>query len=319
VVADRVVVVGAGIAGLLASRRMVDAGCRVLVLDEGYQVGGRLATRRIAGARLDFGAQFFTARSPEFVDLVHGWLADGTTYQWCRGFDQPPAQPDGYPRYAATGGMSALAGVLADGLDVRGGAAVTSVDHRAGVVTGADGSTVRAAAVVLTPPVPRSLALIDGRVGAAGEALGAVRYEPTLAALAVLDRPSAVPPPGGVQPTDGAFSFVADNQVKGVSDHPAVTLHATGELSMAYWADSDVEVLARLLKEGRRWLGGEPVAAELHRWPYARPVVGHPDRCVAVEGGVPVVLAGDAFGERRVEGAARSGWAAAGAVLARLG
>jgi renalase len=313
VAADRVVVVGAGIAGLLAARRMVDAGHRVLVLEAGHQVGGRLATRRLAGATVDYGAQFFTARSSEFNDLVHRWLADGTAYRWCLGFDQPPAEPDGHPRYAATGGMSALADALAGGLDVRLGAAVSAVDQSAGLVAVAGGTTMTAAAVILTPPVPRSLALLEV------QSLEPVRYEPTLAALAVLDRPSAVPPPGGVQLTDGAFSWVADNQVKGVSHRPAVTLHATGELSIARWDDPDPEALRRLLQEGRRWLGAEPVAAELHRWPYARPTVLHPDRCAAVEGRTPVVLAGDAFGEPRVEGAARSGWAAAGAVIERLG
>ena len=51
-------------------------------------------------------------------------------------------------------------------------------------------------------------------------------YDRTIALLAVLDGPSAVPPPGGVQQPDGIFSFVADNATKGVSAVPAVTLHA---------------------------------------------------------------------------------------------
>ena len=41
------VVIGAGICGLLAAQRVQDAGYRVLVLDKGRQVGGRMANRRM--------------------------------------------------------------------------------------------------------------------------------------------------------------------------------------------------------------------------------------------------------------------------------
>jgi predicted NAD/FAD-dependent oxidoreductase len=47
-----VLVVGAGMAGLTAAAELQRAGRRVLVLDEGRGVGGRLASRRIGGASL---------------------------------------------------------------------------------------------------------------------------------------------------------------------------------------------------------------------------------------------------------------------------
>jgi predicted NAD/FAD-dependent oxidoreductase len=123
-----------------------------------------------------------------------------------------------------------------------------------------------------------------------------------------------------VQLEHGDFSFVADNQMKGVSSVPAVTLHATGDLSRQRWGEPDAAVLAGLLQLAAPWLGQEPIAAELVRWRYARPVVLEPQRCLVVDGEWgPLVFAGDAFGEARIEGAVRSGWAAADAVLSRLG
>lgn len=313
-----VVVVGAGVAGLLAACRLADAGLRVIVVEEGLVPGGRLATAHIGpSARLDHGAQFFTTRSPEFRALTQDWLAAGAVFEWCRGFQQPPDRPDGYPRYAGKGGMGALAQAMTKGLDVRTGRGVTSVNHTTGELAFEDGTSTTADGIVLTPPVPQSLALVHAPIAAADrDALRAVTYEPTLAVLAVLERPSAVPPPGGVQLTDGPFTLVADNQAKGISDLPAVTLHASGEVSSARW--NDPHVLQRLLTEGRHWLGAEPIRAELRRWRYARPVVLHPERCLVIDGRVPLVLAGDAFGEARVEGAARSGWAAAAALIERL-
>jgi renalase len=318
-----IVVVGAGICGLTAAGRLAAAHRPVVVIERQPSPGGRVATRDLAGGRFDTGAQFFTVRSKEFGRLADHWLASGVAYEWCRGFDQPPAVPDGYPRYAGHGGMVALARDLAASADIRFGVGVTAI-HPNGVVILDDHTDISSRAIVLTPPPPQSLALLDRGAtalpGGARTALEAVVIEPTLAVLARLEHPSAVPPPGGVQLEDGAFSFVADNQLKGVSSVPAVTLHASDHLSRQRWRDPDSVLLADLLHLARPWLGRDPILAELVRWRFARPVVLALQRCLVVDGeSGPLVFAGDAFGEARIEGAARSGWAAADEVLARLG
>jgi predicted NAD/FAD-dependent oxidoreductase len=62
----RVVIVGAGLSGLVAANELQAAGVEVAVVDKARSPGGRLATRRIGGATLDHGAQFFTVRTPAF-------------------------------------------------------------------------------------------------------------------------------------------------------------------------------------------------------------------------------------------------------------
>jgi len=61
-----VLVIGAGISGLLCATQLQAAGLSTLVLDKGRGVGGRMATRRIGDTTFDHGAQFFTVRDARF-------------------------------------------------------------------------------------------------------------------------------------------------------------------------------------------------------------------------------------------------------------
>ena len=62
---DRVIVVGAGLAGLAAARELQRAGLRPLVLEGADGVGGRVRTDLVDGFRLDRGFQVFLTAYPE--------------------------------------------------------------------------------------------------------------------------------------------------------------------------------------------------------------------------------------------------------------
>ena len=54
----RVVVIGAGIAGLTAANALVTAGVEVMVLEARDRLGGRLYTKDVGGTPLDFGGSW---------------------------------------------------------------------------------------------------------------------------------------------------------------------------------------------------------------------------------------------------------------------
>lgn len=66
----RIVVVGAGIAGLTAARDLVAAGHDVLVLESAPRVGGKLYRTAVAGVTVDVGAEAMLNRRPEGVALA---------------------------------------------------------------------------------------------------------------------------------------------------------------------------------------------------------------------------------------------------------
>ena len=319
-------VVGAGAAGLTAAGRLCDTH-EVVVVDKGRGVGGRLATRRIGQASFDHGAQFITAHTAEFAQVVGVWEAAGVARPWFRGRVGPNGiiDTDAHIRYRGVNSMKAVARHLANGLDVRLGVRVTALvaGEKGWMVCTNSGETIAAEAVILTAPVPQALDLLSaGAVVLAPhdrEALEAIRYDSCLAVLAPLQGASGMTEPGAIDPTSGPIDWIADNQIKGLSVIPGVTIHATPDFSASHWGEGDDAIVAELLRAAA--LGAAPIkgTVQVHRWRYARPTVIHPERCLLAAGIPALIFAGDAFGGAKVEGAVLAGQAAAEAITYALG
>jgi predicted NAD/FAD-dependent oxidoreductase len=192
-------------------------------------------------------------------------------------------------------------------------------------------TTLHAAAAIVTSPVPQSLdlfaagGLLSADRGIASEVhkqLATVTYDPSFALMLVLNSASLVPPPGGIQFAGGPISWLADNQQKGISSVPALTVHASGAFSRQHFDDPPEQVAAALIELVRPWIDGDPatdiVGQSLHRWKFATPTTIIPEPMVAAVASPPIVCCGDAFGGPKVEGAASSGLAAGRWILRLL-
>ncbi len=86
-----VVVIGGGVAGLVAARDLAATGRDVLLLEGSPDLGGKLRSAEVAGLTVDVGAEAMLARRPEGValaaalgvDLVHPTAASSAV--WSRG------------------------------------------------------------------------------------------------------------------------------------------------------------------------------------------------------------------------------------------
>jgi len=318
-----VIVIGAGIAGLLAAGKLQSQGFSVLVLDKGRGVGGRLATRRLGPGRADHGAQVFTVRSDVFQAYVAEWLAQGVVYEWARGW----GEADGHPRYAGRDGMTTIAKHLAQPLSVQTGCHITAVSpiEHTWTVTTTSRQQYQGRALLMTPPVPQSVTLLaNGQTVLHPDdltALQQVAYAPCLCGLFWIEGDVLLPEPGAVQEPSATVSWIADNQRKGISPEARlVTVHGGPSFSQTHYDDPVAIPLTGLQQALAPYLGKTAVIREkqLKKWRYARPVTLHPARTLLAQGLPPLAFAGDAFHEARVEGAALSGLAAAGKLAEKI-
>jgi predicted NAD/FAD-dependent oxidoreductase len=297
---ERVAVVGAGLAGLVAAARLAAGGVVVTVFEKSRGLGGRLATRRGERGTFDHGAPVVHCEAWQVAPLE----AREACARW------------GELGHVGLPGMSGLVRPLAEGLDIRGEAEVASV------VAGPGGVTLRLlsgalegpfARVLLAIPAPQARRIAGALPGA--EAFETVAMAPVWTLMAAFgERPDL---PDLVRP-DGAFDIVLRDGSKPGRAGETWVAHAAHGWSRERLELPRESVLPMLLAEfddlGRGRLP-RPVHVAAHRWRYAvteRPL-GAP--CLALAGGA-VLAGGDWALGPRGEHAWLSGQALAEAVLA---
>lgn len=311
-----VVIVGAGMAGLTAARKLTDHGHDVVVLDKGRAVGGRMATRRLGDARFDHGAQHFSVRTEAFTAEVAGWVEAGVADVWFRSASLTQPERGVESRHRGVNGMRGIPEFLAAGMDVRTEVLVDEVvpdDGGVLVVSGDEGWSARAA--IVTAPVPQLLDLVrfDGRADLR-DSLQRVRYDPCLAVMAELDGDSGLTE-GHASVSRGPVAWLGDNHHKGVSGVPAITIHSTPSFARHHLEDPPEVWVPLLVGAAGSLVDAEVTGTRGHRWRYAQPVDTFDSGCAVVD--TRLVLAGEVFAGAKVEGAFLSGGAAADAILER--
>lgn len=314
-----VIVLGGGASGCICANILSQAGYVVTVVEKGRGVGGRMATRRMEGARIDHGAQFMTVRHPHMQGFLSKWLDDRVVCPW---YDQVPGREDlpAGVRYRGADGMTAPVKALAQSSLIEKNFFVENIKrHEKWVVTERMGEQreLRADHLVVTFPAPQILELFErSAFSLDSETMNSLReitYTRCIALLGLLDRPSSLSVPGTLTHPVAEVDWVSDNQVKGVSEKPAFTLHASDSYSQRFWDSPDEQRCPFLIEIAEESLGAKVMQWNSHRWGFAKPVVTfgathyHSDSH-------SLTLAGDGFGGERIENAFLSGWEAAQAV-----
>ncbi|MFN9691077.1 MAG: NAD(P)/FAD-dependent oxidoreductase [Vampirovibrionales bacterium] len=313
-----VLIIGAGMAGLSAAKVLEAQGLSVALVDKGRGLGGRLATRRMGELRLDHGGQYFTASDARFQAEVDAWLEQGIVKPWFDSLSFQDGTPDAHPRprYIPTeAGMTSLPKALAQSLnaDAYLGQRVIKLtqDDQKWQAHLEDGAILEGRQLIVTAPVPQTLALLDASGIALSDsqahALAGVEYAPSIAVMAVTKHGSpAFKHPQGVAFTDdSSVRWLACNVAKydqTSENQQAFTVHSTPNYAKAHFDDPLEDLQNDLLSavEGITQISPSDYdTVQVHRWRYALVETPLASPVFALDLPTdfpPCYLAGDAFG-----------------------
>ncbi len=331
-----VVVIGAGIAGLVCARALQDAGRKVVVLDKSRGVGGRCATRRMLGQPVDIGLTYYHADDPELLaalaavpaTLLPGWpqriVGSG-----------PPCHPAtfraGQQRLAFAEGVNVFPKHLARGLDVRLSHRVARIDPMPTHVVLAleDGPPVLTRDVVLTIPTPQAEAILPSAEGRSLRAvetmLAHVAVQPSLTLVLGYSLTSPLPDFDVLYPEETSIvQLIAHDSVKREDpSHRVLVVQGRGAWSRQHLEEAREDWCVPLLAEAARLVGdwvAHPAWSESQRWRFAKTEPNtemSAPQVFGLPGGGQLGLAAEAFAlEGGVQGAFRAGHQLAQRMLA---
>ncbi|MDX2230422.1 MAG: FAD-dependent oxidoreductase [Leptolyngbyaceae cyanobacterium bins.349] len=342
-----VVIVGAGVAGLTCAQVLHQAGYNVTILEKSRGVGGRLATRRLEGGRVDHGTCYLSPRGGLFqewlqtlverdivqiwTDCVHEVTADGRVCE--------PAERS--PRYVAADGMSAIAKSLIPGLNIHFNQRVVRLEHSSEQIwhltteassseaaSDAVGSAqLSARAVVVAIPAPQALDLLAPLQNSEQPSeffaqLQQVGFNPCIAVMAgyteeqLAQWQAQYPQVKAIAVNHPDLAWIGlDSSKRRVASYPVFVLHSTAAFAQHHLDTADLTPVGRSLLQSAAELLlpglAHPTWMQVHRWRYAFPGQPLPLSCLVANMPAPLVCAGDWCGGRRVESALQSGLEAA--------
>ena len=319
-----IAVIGAGIAGLSCATALQHAGFQVSVFDKSSGPAGRMSTRRGDGWQCDHGAQYFTARDPDFRAELARWERAGVAAQWSpamRRFDADGTASGcgAAERFVGTPRMTAPAAWLASSLALRSGVTIRALQRGdAGWRLAADGAGAldrRYDAVVLAVPAPQAAPLLRNVAPLLAALAAGTKMDGCWAMMLQYPAPLALGFDAAFV-NRGALRWVARDSAKpGRGGGESWLLHASADWSEAH-IELDADSVAALLLPAFAELGGtSPQRWSAHRWRYASTAQRHDEVCVW-DGGLSLGMCGDWLNGGNVEAAWLSGRALAQRITA---
>jgi renalase len=323
-----VAVIGAGLAGITCARQLQSSGYQVFVYEKSRGASGRMSTRRDGEWFADHGAQYFTAKSPEFQAQVEQWRQDQMVEIWnsriAERLEGSPSQfriKTGITRFVAVPGMNSLVRQMSQALSLQINTTIVRIERTAnGWIPYCKESTEPlplVQSVIFAIPAPQLLAFSNVLPLAWHRLVEQTQFNPCWASLLGFDRPLDLPF-DGLFINSGPLRWIARNHSKpGRSGPETWTLHASPEFSQETIEDDKDQIQSVLQAAFAELSPTQPVWTQTHKWRYALATQSDNSPPYSLWSKMDQLgVCGDWLADGRVEGAWQSGRHCAESVLA---
>ncbi len=325
-------IIGAGISGLVAGKRLAGAGHEVTVIEKSRKPGGRLATFRKEGQIFDYGVSSVISSDPIFESFLAHLKDKGILKEWARDFSlydgtQYHEINPNRPRkvyHASENGLNNIARYLSRWVDLKteekaGGLTHIGTDRtkkRAWMVNLTDISVFECDAVIIATPAPEAYGILQTTQDETATRriirhIDEVRYDPCISLLASYEI-DKMPDWKGIECEDHTLSWIGNESSK--LDSPtktSIVIRSSAAFARQH-AETDKEQIKELLL-GRAtgiadsWLAN-PQWTGVSRWKYFRAVNPMDDYFMELEmEEAPLALIGDYMRGTSIQDAFLSG------------
>jgi renalase len=337
-----ITIIGAGITGLTCAQQLQQAGKTVVLIDKSRGLGGRLATRRLAGTHADHGVCYLRAQGDDRADRLHPrfqhWLDDlvaaGMLRIWTDGIYNlapagellPPTKIA--PCYAAPLGATSIAKYLGRDLEIIGDRLITAIspiDHGWQLSASDPDWSITSAQVIIATPPAQALAIVQDHIDSACiQQLSSVSFSRSITAIAVYptNQQTAVTaiPWRGIQCVDHpTLAWIGlDSSKQLAPTNPVVVIQSSAAFAAQHFDAPDLAAIGQQLLAAADPVIQplhSPELVQVHRWGYAFAQNPLPIQFLTAQTAAPLYFGGDWCGGNRVESAYQSGLAIADHIL----
>jgi predicted NAD/FAD-dependent oxidoreductase len=324
-------IIGASISGLIAGKRLADAGHDVTVIEKNRTIGGRLSTIELDNLYLDFGLTHFEANTHTFKSFLKNYESDGIVNKWTDEFSlfdgtelykvDPNSDPN--PKFAGINGIQAIAEKLGRWVDIKseekaGGLTYIGPDRskkRSWMINLTDISVFECDAVILATPAVEAYGVIQTAQNQTATRriirhINEVQYDGTISLAVTYD--NEVPKWQGIKCEKSSIRWMSNESSKQDTDKAALVIQSTHEFFRKHAQTDDEKVKQLLLEEASNVVGSwvrQSKSTYLHRWKYfeARNPIDEYFMELEMEE-APLALIGDYLGGNTLENAFVSGY-----------
>ncbi|BAZ39717.1 FAD dependent oxidoreductase [Calothrix sp. NIES-4101] len=343
-----IIVIGAGISGLVCAQQLSQAGYSVLVIEKSRGLGGRVATRRLLEGSIviDHGACYVKPKGEILTRLIELLCDNGVLQVWDGTFLEKSTSlpenaisiPSTSPAYIAPAGMSSMAKFLAKGLNITLNQRVTGINltadkhwHLTLANDGSNNSPITAKAVVIAIPAPQALELLQPLERELLdltflEKLRSLEFFPSISVMAGYPVTSQPLPQWNAVTIkdDHMLAWIGLDSSKRLNPtQPVFVVQSSANFAQQHLETQDIQLVGKQILQAAAdctelgWLAS-PEWIQVHRWRYAFPRNPLTTSFLAVEGDSPLVACGDWCGGNLIPDALNSGIAAAAKINTQL-